>query len=63
MCMITLYKDSVKEENKIADEITKFKLDLASGKLTVFPMLKQMQEFKIARAITWDESNDSMVIE
>jgi len=63
MCMITLYKGSIKEENKIASEITKYTLDLASGKLAVYPMLKEPQEYKITRGVSWDESNDSMVIE
>jgi len=63
MCMITLYKGSVKEENKIAGDIEKYTLDLASGELTVYPMLKEAQVVKINSRISWDESNDSMIID
>ncbi len=62
MCMITLYRESVKEENKIADNISSYAFDLATGKLTVYPMLKEAMEFKITKGISWDESNDSMII-
>jgi len=63
MCMITLYRGSVEEENKLAENISRYSLDLAAGKLTVYPMLKDPLEFEIAKGISWDESNDSMVIE
>ena len=63
MCILTLYKGSIKEENKLVGDIAKYTLDLATGKLTVYPMLKEPQEFKITRGVSWDESNDSMVIE
>ncbi len=61
--MITVYKNSVKEENKLAESISRYTLDLASGKLTVYPVLAEPQEFKVTRGISWDESNDSMIIE
>ncbi|MDO9535039.1 MAG: hypothetical protein Q7J85_06830 [Bacillota bacterium] len=48
MCMITLYKGSIKEENKIASDISRYTLNLVTGKLTVYPMLKEQQEFKRA---------------
>ncbi len=63
MCMITLYKGSIDDENKLADGIASYKLDLASGKLTVYPTLEEPQEFVLAKGISWDESNDSMIIE
>ncbi len=63
MCMITVYKDSVKEENKMIDNVSKYTLDLGSGKLIVYPMLKEPQEFIIKKGVTWDESNDSMIIQ
>jgi len=63
MCMITLYKGSIKEENKILGEIERYIFDLATGKLTVYPMLKEPQEFKVTKSISWSESNDSMIIE
>lgn len=63
MCMITLYKGSIKEENKIADNISRYTLDLASGKLTVYPMLKEPQDFKITKGVSWAEDNDSMIVE
>ncbi|NLL20198.1 MAG: DUF538 domain-containing protein [Firmicutes bacterium] len=63
MCMITVYKGSIKEENKMAENITKYKLDLDTGKLTVYQMLKEPQEFQITKSVSWDESNDSMIIE
>lgn len=63
MCMITLYKGSVEEANKLADNITKYSLDLEAGKLTVYPMLKEPQEYAIGKGLSWDESNDSMIIE
>lgn len=63
MCMVTLYKGSIKEENKILGEIERYTFDMATGKLTVYPMLKEPQEFKITKSISWNESNDSMVIE
>ena len=63
MCMVTLYKNSVNEENKIMGDIERYKFDMASGKLIVYPMLKDPQEFKITKGISWDEKNDSMIIE
>jgi hypothetical protein len=63
MCMITVYKGSIKEENKMAENVSKYSLDLDTGKLTIYPMLKEPQEFKITKGVSWDESNDSMVIE
>ncbi len=63
MCMITLYKGSAEEENKIADNITKYNLDLEAKKIKVYPMLKEPQEFAIDKGLSWDESNDSMIIE
>lgn len=63
MCMITLYRGSVQEENKIAEKVASYKLDIASGKLIVYPMLQEPQEFTINKGISWDESNDSMIIE
>ncbi len=63
MCMVTLYKGSVEEKNKIMGDIEKYSLDLASGELTVYPMLKEAQVFKITRSVSWDESNDSMIID
>ena len=63
MCMITVYKGSIKEENKMAENITKYKLDLDTGKLTVYQMLKEPREFQITKSVSWDESNDSMIIE
>ena len=63
MCMITIYKGSIGEENKIADEVTRYSLELATGKMTIYPMLKQPQELKVTRIISWDESNDTMVID
>ncbi len=63
MCMITLYKGSVEEENKLAENISRYSFDLTKGKLTVYPMLKEPQEFDISRGLSWDESNDSMIIE
>lgn len=63
MCMITLYKGSVEEKNKIMGDIEKYTLDLASGELTVYPMLKEAQVLKITRSVSWDESNDSMIID
>ncbi len=63
MCMITLYKGSMDEENKIADNITRYTLDLEAKKLKVYPMLKEPQEFSIDKGLSWDESSDSMIIE
>ncbi|MGI6327957.1 MAG: hypothetical protein ACOX1I_03220 [Dethiobacteria bacterium] len=63
MCMITVYKGSIKEENKMAENITKYKLDLDTGKLTVYQMFKEPREFQITKGVSWDESNDSMIIE
>jgi len=63
MCMITLYKGSMEEENKIADNITRYTLDLDKKKIKVYPMLNEPQEFTIEKGLTWDESNDSMIIE
>lgn len=63
MCMITVYKGSIGEENKIASDVTRYTLDLAAGKLTLYPMLKQPQELKVSKGINWDESNDTMVID
>ncbi len=63
MCMITVYKGSIKEENKMAENVSKYSLDLDTGKLIIYPMLKEPQEFKIAKGVSWDESNDSMIIE
>ena len=62
MCMITLYKGSVAEENKLAENISRYSLDVANNKLTVYPMLKDPLEFDISKGVSWDESNDSMVI-
>ncbi len=62
MCVVTLYKDSIKEENKLVDNVSRYTLDLKTGKLTVYPMLSEPQEFKITKGISWDESNDSMII-
>lgn len=63
MCMVTVYKNSLNEENKVAEKVTRYSLDLLSKKLTVYPMLEQPMEFEITRGVSWDESNDSMVIE
>ena len=63
MCMITLYRDSIKEENKIADDISRYTLELAADELTVYPIFKDPLEFNINEGISWDESSDSMVIE
>lgn len=63
MCMITLYSGSVKEENKLAEKVTRYSLDISNKKLTVFPMLKEPQVFEVDKSISWDESDDSMVIE
>lgn len=63
MCMITLYRGSVKEENKIMGEIEKYSLDLAKGELTVYPMLKEALVVKITGSLSWDESNDSMIVD
>jgi hypothetical protein len=63
MCMITVYKGSVSEENKLAESVSRYSLDLAAAKLTVYPMLKEPQEFKINNSVSWDESNDSMIID
>ncbi|NLC11206.1 MAG: hypothetical protein GX767_03010, partial [Firmicutes bacterium] len=56
MCVVTLYKDSIKEENKLVDNVSRYTLDLKTGKLTVYPMLSEPQEFKITKGISWDES-------
>lgn len=63
MCMVTVYKNSLNEENKVAEKVTRYSLDLLSKKLTVYPMLEQPMEFEITRGVSWDESNDSMIIE
>ncbi|PKM83815.1 MAG: hypothetical protein CVU88_00995 [Firmicutes bacterium HGW-Firmicutes-13] len=63
MCKVTLYKGSVKEENKLIDDVSRYSLDLNTGKLTVYPLLQEPKEFKITKGISWDESNDSMIIE
>jgi len=63
MCMITLYKGTLDEENKIADNITRYTLDLEAKKLKVYPMLKEPQEFSIDKGLSWDESSDSMIME
>ncbi len=63
MCMVTVYKGSIKEENKMAENVSKYSLDLDTGKLTIYPMLKEPQEFKVTKGVSWDESNDSMIIE
>ncbi len=63
MCMITLYRGSVEEENKLAENISRYSFDLTRGKLTVYPMLKESQEYDISKGLSWDESNDSMIIE
>jgi hypothetical protein len=47
----------------MAENITKYKLDLDTGKLTVYQMLKEPREFQITKSVSWDESNDSMIIE
>lgn len=63
MCMVTVYKNSLNEENKVAEKVTRYALDLLSKKLTVYPMLEEPREFDITRGVSWDESNDSMIIE
>ncbi len=63
MCMVTVYKSSVNEENKVAEKVTRYTLDLLSKKLTVHPMLEEQREFEITKGVSWDESNDSMIIE
>ena len=62
MCMITVYKGSISEENKIASEVSKYELDLDSKKLTIYPMLKAPQVLDVSKGVSWDESNDSMII-
>ncbi|HHT45840.1 MAG TPA: hypothetical protein GX004_00920 [Firmicutes bacterium] len=47
----------------MAENVSKYSLDLDSKKLIVYPMLKEPQEFKITKYISWDESNDTMIIE
>jgi hypothetical protein len=61
--MITVYKGEMSEENKLVDNVSRYTLDLAEGRLTVFPMLREPQEFKINKNVSWDESNDSMIID
>ncbi len=63
MCMVTLYRGSVKEENKLAEKVTRYSLNISNKKLTVHPMLKEPQVFEIEKNISWDEANDSMIIE
>ncbi len=61
--MITVYKGSIEENNKVAEEVTRYTLDLAAGKLTLYPLLKQPQELKVTKGVSWDESNDTMIID
>ncbi|NLJ56593.1 MAG: hypothetical protein GX334_06040 [Firmicutes bacterium] len=63
MCMITVYKGSIKDENKMAENVEKYSLDLGSGKLILYPMLNDPQEFEITKGISWDESSDTMIFE
>lgn len=63
MCMITLYKETMSDQNKLAEKISRYKLDLADKTLTIYPLLQEPQEFKINRSVSWDESNDSMIID
>lgn len=63
MCKISVYKGSVSEENKLIDDVARYSLDLESGKLTVYPLLENPREFQVSKGISWDESNDSMIIE
>lgn len=63
MCMITVYKGSIKDENKMAENVEKYSLDLSSGKLILYPMMSDPQEFEITKSVSWDESNDTMVFE
>ena len=63
MCMITVYKGSIKDENKMAENVAKYSLDLGSGKLILYPLLSDPQEFEISKGVSWDESNDTMVFE
>ncbi|MFO7952292.1 MAG: hypothetical protein R6U91_05755 [Bacillota bacterium] len=63
MCMITLYKGSMEEKNKLEENISRYSLDVENKKLKVYPMLKEPIEFDISKGVSWDESNDSMVIE
>ncbi|NMB41391.1 MAG: hypothetical protein GX996_05590 [Firmicutes bacterium] len=62
MCMITIYKDSIKDENKLAENVSRYSLDLDTGKLIAYQMLKEPQEFEITKGISWEESSDTMVI-
>lgn len=63
MCMITVYKGSIKDENKMAENVEKYSLDLSSGKLVLYPMMSDPQEFEIKKSVSWDESNDTMIFE
>jgi len=60
--MITVYKGSINEENKIASEVSRYTLDLDSKKITIYPMLKEPQELDVPKGVSWDESNDTMII-
>lgn len=62
MCMITIYKDSIKDENKLAENVSRYSLDLDTGKLIAYQMLKEPQEFEITKGVSWEESSDTMVI-
>ncbi|MGI5823081.1 MAG: hypothetical protein ACOX6Z_03980 [Dethiobacteria bacterium] len=63
MCMITVYKGSIKDENKIAENVDKYSLDLKSGKLTLYSIMDDPREFEITKSVSWDERNDTMIFE
>jgi len=63
VCMVTVYKGSVEETNKLASDVSSYKLDLSAKKLTVYSMFKEPQEFMVTKGLSWDESSDSMIID
>lgn len=63
MCKVTLYKGSIKEENKLIEDVSRYSLNLETGTLIVYPLLREPKEYSVTKGISWDESNDSMIIE
>ncbi len=61
MCLVTIYRDRVAEDTKLAEEVMEYTLDLSTGRL-VASGLSGQATFDVGSSVHWREADDVLVI-
>ena len=62
MCMITIYRGTTEEKNKLAEEVSSYEMLFNEARIRAWSLMGEEKEFAIEHIVKWNSTDDTLVI-